>query len=84
MYAREQLVWKWRTPKGLGYVHLKPENPVVSDRITIRQIGAMTEKDAFSMKELAGGPASDLDIRPAKEYQLGIVEAEFLEAVQGK
>ncbi|MDE6341314.1 MAG: DUF4982 domain-containing protein [Muribaculaceae bacterium] len=84
VYAGDSLVWKGWTPKGLGYVHLRPENPVVSDRITIRQIGAMTEKDAFSMKELAGGPASDLDIRPAKEYQLGIVEAEFLESVDGK
>lgn len=79
IYAGDELIWKGWTPKGLGYVHLKPEKNVVSDRITIKQVGAMTEKDAFSMKELAGGPASDLDIRPAKEYQLAIVEAEFLE-----
>lgn len=79
IYAGDRLVWKGWTPKGLGYIHLQPEKGVVSDRITIRQIGAMTEKDAFSMKELAGGPASDLDIRPAKEFQLAIVEAEFLE-----
>ena len=79
VYAGDELVWKGWTPKGLGYIHIRPEKKVKSDRITIRQVGGMTEKDAFSMKELAGGPASDLDIRPAKEYQLAIVEAEFLE-----
>ena len=79
VYAGNQLIWRGWTPKGLGYVHIKPESKVPTDRITIRQVGGMTEKDAFSMKELAGGPASDLDIRPAKEYQLAIVEAEFLE-----
>ena len=79
VYAGDELIWKGWTPKGLGYVHIRPDRKVKSDRITIRQTGAMTEKDAFSMKELAGGPASDLDIRPAKEYQLAIVEAEFLE-----
>lgn len=79
VYAGDELIWKGWTPKGLGYIHINPDKTVKSDRITIRQIGGMTEKDAFSMKELAGGPASDLDIRPAKEYQLAIVEAEFLE-----
>lgn len=79
VFAGDELVWEGWTPKGLGYVHLRPETKVVSDRITIRQTGGATEKDAFSMKELAGGPTSDLDIRPAKEYQLGIVEVEFLE-----
>ncbi len=79
VYAGDTLIWKGWTPKGLGYIHIRPEEKVASDRITIRQVGGMTEKDAFSMKELAGGPASDLDIRPAKEYQLAIVEAEFLE-----
>lgn len=79
VYAGEQLIWKGWTPKGLGYIHIRPDELVAADKITIRQVGAMTEKDAFSMKELAGGPASDLDIRPAKEYQLAIVETEFLE-----
>lgn len=79
VYADDQLIWKGWTPKGLGYIHIRPEKKVATDKITIKQVGAMTEKDAFSMKELAGGPASDLDIRPAKEYQLAIVEAEFLE-----
>lgn len=79
IFAGDELIWKGWTPKGLGYIHVNPHATVKSDRITIRQIGAMTEKDAFSMKELAGGPTSDLDIRPAKEYQLAIVEAEFLE-----
>lgn len=78
VYAGDKLIWKGWTPKVLGYIHIKPDDNVTADAITIRQVGGMTEKDAISMKELAGGPASDLDIRPAKEYQLAIVEAEFL------
>ncbi len=38
----------------------------------------MTEKDAFALKELGGGPANEMDTKPAKKYQLGIVEIEFL------
>ena len=65
-------------PKGLGYVHIRPARIVKADEITIRQIGAMTEKDAFALKELGGGPANEMDTKPAKKYQLGIVEIEFL------
>ncbi len=79
VYAGDEMIWKGYTDKGLGYIHIMPENPVVSDKITIRQIGAATEKDAFSMKELAGGPANEMDTKQSKKYQLGIVEAEFLE-----
>lgn len=79
VYAGDKLIWKGYTGKGLGYIHLLPENPVETDRITIRQIGDATEKDAFSMKELAGGPANEMDARKSKQYQLGIVEVEFLE-----
>ena len=79
VYADDQLIWKGYTAKGLGYIHLLPESPVVSDKITIRQIGEATEKDAFSMQELAGGPANEFDTQQSKAYQLSIVEAEFLE-----
>lgn len=78
IYAGKELVWKGYTPKGLGYVHIRPARIVKADEITIRQIGAMTEKDAFALKELGGGPANEMDTKPAKKYQLGIVEIEFL------
>ncbi len=79
VYAGDQLVWKDYTPKGLGYIHIRPNSVIKSDKITIRQVDAATEKDAFGLKELAGGPANHMDTKQAKEYQLGIVEAEFLE-----
>lgn len=82
VYAGDKLIWKGFTDKGLGYIHLLPDNPVKTDKITIRQIGAATEKDAFSMKELAGGPANEMDTKQSKKYQLGIVEAEFLEDIK--
>ncbi|MCM1331203.1 MAG: DUF4982 domain-containing protein [Bacteroides sp.] len=79
VYSGDQLIWRGYTPKGLGYVHIRPENAVKSDRYTIRQVGAVTEKDAFAIKELAGGPANEMDTKPSKKHQLSIVEAEFLE-----
>lgn len=79
VYADDQLIWRGYTPKGLGYVHIVPDSIVKSATYTIRQIGAVTEKDSFAIKELAGGTANELDTKPSKKYQLGIVEAEFLE-----
>ena len=79
--AGDQIIWKGYTPKGLGYVHLRPEATVETDRITIRQIGEATDRDAFSITELAGGPANEMDTKPSKQFQLGIVEIEFLESV---
>lgn len=81
VYAGDSLIWKGFTGKGLGYVHIIPEKKIAADEITIRQIGAVTEKDAFDMKELAGGVANELDSKPSKKYQLGIVEVEFLEDI---
>lgn len=81
VYAGEQLIWKGYTPKSLGYIHILPEKPLKSDRITIRQVGEATEKDAFGMKELAGGAANEMGTRQSKKYQLGIVEVEFLEEI---
>ena len=79
VYAGDQLIWKNYTPKGLGYIHIRPNSVIKSDKITIRQVDAATEKDAFAMKELAGGPANEMDTKKSKQYQLGIVEVEFLE-----
>ena len=77
VYAGDKLIWKGYTPKGLGYIHIIPENPVKTNTITIRQVGAATEKDAFSIQELAGGPANEMDTKKSKRFQLGIVEIEF-------
>lgn len=82
VYAGDSLVWKGYTPKGLGYVHLRPETPVAADNITVRLIGASTDKDTFSITELAGGPANEMDTRKSKKYELGIVEIEFLEDIK--
>ena len=79
VYAGDALIWKGFTEKGLGYVHLQPEQPVKANTITIRQVGGATERDAFSMQELAGGPANEMDTKQSKRYELGIVEVEFLE-----
>ncbi len=82
VYAGDKLIWKGYTPKGLGYIHITPDEKVTSDKITIKQIGATTEKDAFSMQELAGGPANEKDNKKSKKYQLCIIEVEFLENVK--
>lgn len=79
--AGDTIVWRGYTPKSLGYVHIRPESPVEADRITIRQIGPVTEKDSFNITELAGGPANEMDTRPSKKQQLSIVEIEFLEPI---
>lgn len=82
VYAGDSLVWKGYTDKGLGYVHLRPASPVSADNMTIRLIGASTDKDAFNITELAGGAANEMDTRQSKKYELGIVEIEFLEDIK--
>lgn len=84
IYAGEQLVWKGYTEKSLGYVQLSIPHPVKAKTITIRQTGAATEKEAFGqVTELAGGPATELDLfkTPGSEQvkgELRIVEVDFL------
>ena len=82
VYADDTLVWKGNTPKGLGYVHIQPTTKVKAERFTIKQTEAADDKDAFKMKELAGGPANAMEARQSKEHQLAIVEVEFLESAE--
>lgn len=79
VYAGDKLIWRGYTPKSLGYVHIMPENPAEADNMTIKLVGETTDKDGFTLTELAGGPANEMDAKPSKKYQLGIVEVEFLE-----
>ncbi len=88
--ADDVVVWKGETPKSLGYVSLFIEKPVKAKRYTIRQVGASTDKDAFGqVVELAGGPATELDLykTPGSEKvrgELRIVECDFLRYVDNR
>ena len=85
IYAGKQLIWSGETPRSLGYVHLKPTQPVKTNEVTIRLKGAGKDKDAFGgIVEVAEPAAGELDLFKAKDgektrSELRIVEAEFLE-----
>ncbi|MCF0244463.1 MAG: DUF4982 domain-containing protein [Bacteroidaceae bacterium] len=87
--AADRLIWSGNTEKSLGYVHLNISNPVKTDKITIRlknadkDAGEKSEDEKFTMTELAGGKASELDnAQEAKgSHNLRIVEVEFLENI---
>ena len=85
VYADDQLVWKGNTDKSLGYISLFIDKPVKAKTYTIRQTGTATDKDAFGqVTELAGGPATELDLykTPGSEKvkgELRIVEVDFLQ-----
>ena len=78
------VIWKGNTDKSLGYISLFIDKPVKSKKYTIRQTGTATDKDAFGqVTELAGGPATELDLykTPNSEQvkgELRIVEIDFL------
>ena len=82
--ADNQIVWRGNTQKSLGYVSLLIDKPVKARQYTIRQTGAATDKDAFGqVSELAGGPATELDLYKTPNSQqvkgeLRIVEIDFL------
>ncbi|MBQ9641223.1 MAG: DUF4982 domain-containing protein [Bacteroidaceae bacterium] len=86
--ADDQLVWKGNTDKSLGYISLFIDQPVKAKRYTIRQTGTATDKDAFGqVTELAGGPATELDLykTPGSEKvkgELRIVEIDFLQRLK--
>ena len=85
IYAGKRLIWSGETPRSLGYVHLKPTQPVKTNEVTIRLKGAGKDKDAFGgIVEVAEPAAGELDLFKAKDgektrSELRIVEAEFLE-----
>ncbi|MBR1666689.1 MAG: DUF4982 domain-containing protein [Bacteroidaceae bacterium] len=86
--ADDQIVWKGNTDKSLGYISLFIDHPVKAKRYTIRQTGSATDKDAFGqVTELAGGPATELDLykTPGSEKvkgELRIVEVDFLQKIR--
>ena len=86
--ADGQLVWKGNTDKSLGYISLFINKPVKAKKYTIRQTGSATDKDAFGqVVELAGGPATELDLykTPGSEKvkgELRIVEIDFLQRLK--
>lgn len=85
--ADDQVVWTGNTEKSLGYVSLFIEHPVSARRYTIRQIGSASDKDAFGqVTELAGGPATELDLYKTPDSdkvkgELRIVEIDFLQRI---
>ena len=78
------VIWKGNTDKSLGYISLFIDKPVKAKKFTIRQTGSATDKDAFGqVTELAGGPATELDLykTPNSDQvkgELRIVEIDFL------
>ncbi len=90
VYADGQLIWKGNTDKSLGYISLFPDKPVKAKKYTLRQSGSATDNDAFGqVTELAGGPATELDLykTPGSEKvkgELRIVEIDFLQRLNGR
>jgi len=86
--ADDQTVWKGNTPKSLGYISIFIDKPVKAKKYTIRQTGTATDRDAFGqVTELAGGPATELDLykTPGSEKvkgELRIVEVDFLQRLK--
>ena len=69
----------------MGYIHLKPQNIVAADEITIRLRGAGRDEDAFGgIVEVTEPAAGELDLFKAKDgddakSELRSVEIEFRE-----
>lgn len=88
VYAGDRLIWSGNTERSLGYVHLMIDNPVRSDKITIRLKGAAQDSDAFGqIIEVVEPKAGELDLFKAEDgaktnNELRIVEVEFLETLK--
>ena len=69
-------VWRGRTPKSLGFVHLPLKNAPAARRFTIRMVGTSSTKDAFGeIKEL---DAANDEKKVSGNRSLKITEIEFL------
>ncbi len=81
VYAGDTIIWEGVTDRSLGYVHINPATPVVSDKYTLRLKGAASSAASTGVGELAGGKANQLESTGGKGTQkrLRIVEIEFLE-----
>ena len=75
--SEEQIeVWRGRTPKSLGFVHLPLKNAPAARRYTIRMVGTSSTQDAFGeIKEL--DKAND-EKKVSGNRSLKITEIEFL------
>ena len=75
--SEEQVrVWRGRTPKSLGFVHLPLKNAPAARRYTIRMVGNSSTKDAFGeIKELE---AANDEKKVSGSRSLKITEIEFL------
>ncbi len=85
IYAGSKKVWEGITDATLGYCHIKIQQPVKADRLTIRMVAPVQDSSKFGdTKELAGGNAGEFDrlkSAPGK-VELRIVEADLLESVK--
>ncbi len=90
IYADQTLIWKGRTDKSLGYVHLPIVKPVSAKTVTIRQTGAASTKDGYGgIVEVAQPTAGELDLYKTAgsekvNSELRIVEIDFLQKIEGK
>ena len=81
VYAGKKKVWEGLTYATLGYVHLKIEQPVKSNTLTIRMLAPVQDSNAFGdVKELAGGNAGEFDRLKSGngKVELRIVEIDLL------
>ena len=85
VYAGSKKVWQGVTDASLGYAHIVIDQPVKTDRLTIKMVGPAQDNNRFGdTKELAGGNAGEFDrIRSARgKTELRIVEVDLLENVK--
>ena len=86
VYAGKTKIWSGSTEKSLGYVHLKIDKPVKSDKITIQLKGSTIDNDAFGeIVEVAGGAANEMEKKAQSnkgKNGLRIIEVEFLETIK--
>ena len=85
VYAGKKKVWEGLTDATLGYCHIKIDQPVKADRLTIKMVAPVQDSSKFGdVKELAGGNAGEFDrlkSAPGK-VELRIVELDILETVK--
>ena len=73
-------MWRGRTPKSLGFVHLPLKNCPAARCFTIRMVGTSSTKDAFGeIKEL---DAANDEKKVSGNRSLKITEVEFLRNIK--
>lgn len=84
IFVGEELVWNGKTEQTLGYIRLNMQKKVAGNKVTIKLKGSSSINDIFTMKELAGGNANEMDAKANRNGKnaLSIVEAEILERIR--